>query len=328
MCLCKYDVDVIVVGDFKTDLYRDTFCGIEQVIDMERFRDYLYKEYGIVVVGKDEVDIRLKDVKYGTMSSFIDITEKVCESFQIDKDHLVIPKGVAMNSIAGDPAPNRAKSTRFTYQIRPGFDIVKVYGETVQVDCHFTRFTFVNMHNLWPERMQWMETLMKNMYFHPKLYQQVLSIGKRERVHVIHIRMEYDASKYWSRENSMPADTFYDLLAQKYIDCIQEHITDGVILALSHNSNNAVIDWMKKTGRPYFFVEKSADTGRELCGAGDMALAEKYANGIFIGCFDIYKKQGSTFSFFLMKRCRFHKHVLIDLDRIYEEPYVDIPSGL
>jgi len=148
-----------------------------------------------------------------------------------------------------------------------------------------------------------METLLKNMYFHPRFYQQALPIEKGERVHVIHVRLEYDASKHWSRENKMPPEKFYDLLAQKYIDYIQKHMDGGVILALSHNSDNAVIDWMKKTGRPYVFVEKSQDTGRELCGVGDMALAEKYVDGVFIGNFDIYKRHGSTFSFFLMKRC-------------------------
>lgn len=324
-CICECDVDVVVVDDFKTDLYRDTFCGIEHVIDMERFREYIYREYGIVVIGALEADIRLKSVHYGTMTSFIDITEKVREMFQIDKDHLVIPKGVVMNSVTGDPAPNRAKSTRFTFQIMEGFDIVKAYGETLNMDCHFTRFTFTDRCEVWPKRLRWMETLLKNMYFHPRFYQQALPIEKGEKVHVIHVRLEYDASKHWSRENKMPPDRFYDLLAQKYIDCIQKHMNGGIIMALSHNSDNAVIDWIKETGRPYVFVEKDKDAGRELCGAGDMALAEKHADGVFIGNFDIYKRQGSTFSFFLMKRCRFQKHVLIDLDRIHEDPYIDTP---
>lgn len=38
--------------------------------------------------------------------------------------------------------------------------------------------------------------------------------------------------------------------------------------------------------------------------------------------FDKYRMQGSTYSYFLMKKCRFQKHVLIDIERIHEEPLV------
>ena len=97
---------------------------------------------------------------------------------------------------------------------------------------------------------------------------------------------------------------------------------DGVVLILSHNRDNYVVDRLEEMKRPYLFLEKDMTQGREWNAVKDMSMAEKYGNGVFIGNFDIYRMQGSTYSYFLMKRCQFKKHVLIDIERIDEEPFV------
>jgi hypothetical protein len=135
--------------------------------------------------------------------------------------------------------------------------------------------------------------------------------------------MEYDAIKHWARENHMAEDIFYNLLGQKYTDTIEKHIEGGgILLVLSYNRDNPVVDYLDRMKRPYVFMEKDTTQGREWNAVRDMAVAEQYGNGVFIGNFDKYRMQGSTYSYFLMKKCCFQKHVLIDIERVDEDPLV------
>ena len=175
------------------------------------------------------------------------------------------------------------------------------------------------------EPSTWMETLIRYCAFHPSFYQTV--IDDHPIVHVVHVRLEYDAIKHWAHENYMAEEAFYNLLAQKYIEAIEQHMDGGVVLVLSYNRDNRVVDCLDEMNRPYIFIEKDQTRGREWNAVRDMAVAEKYGNGVFIGNFDMYRMQVSTYSYFLMKKCHhFQKHVLIDIERIHEEPLVVLPT--
>lgn len=321
-CICDpMDlVDVIVVDDFKTDLYTNTYSPIEEVFDMDKICSYLYANFGVIVVGKHQLDIEIKKAVYGTMTTFIDVQDVLVKNF-IHDNHFIFPRYISLNSLKGDPVLNNKKSLRITYTIKDGLEITKYYTEEfIDINCHFEDIEYKQYAD-WPRQLKWMETFLRHFSFHPKFYTKKNIYNPL--VHVIHVRLEYDAIKHWANENKMDNEAFYNTLAEKYIQAIEQHVQNGVIMVLSYNSDNRVVDWLKETGREYFFIEKDKSQGREWNAIRDIVAAETYGNGVFIGNFDIYRMQGSTFSYFLMKKCKnFQKHVLVDIERIHEEPFV------
>ena len=83
---------------------------------------------------------------------------------------------------------------------------------------------------------------------------------------------------------------------------------------------------MKSAHLTFVIQKKDPSRGREINAVSDMVMAEKYGNGVFIGNYDLYRNQGSSFSNLLMCRCRFVMHILIDIERITESPLVYNPS--
>lgn len=321
-CICD-GIDVVVVDAFKTDIYSHTTCPIEEVIDLDKFCDYVYDNYGVIVLGKDQWEMSIERVLYGTMTSYLDVTEEFKTAF-LHEDHLCVPHEASLNTLRGDPAENKRKSLRITYNIKENMKMNKSYTEeNKQIDCHFRQIHY-EQYAHWPRQIIWMETLLRYCHFHPSFYQEI--VLDHPLVHVVHVRLEYDAIKHWAYENHMEENVFYNLLAEKYLEAIKQHMEGGVVLVLSYNRDNRVVDCLDEMNRPYIFIEKDKSKGREWNAVRDMAAAEQYGNGIFIGNFDKYRMQGSTYSYFLMKKCSFQKHVLIDIERIYEEPLV--MSGL
>lgn len=320
-CICD-GVDVVVVDDFKTDIYSHTTCPIEEVLDLDPFCDYVFENYGVMVVGKNQWDMSIERVLYGTMTSYLDVTEEFKTAFlQEDPHRLCVPQEASLNTLRKDPAENMRKSIRITYKINHKRRFDKCYTEeNKQIDCHFRDIQY-QQYAHWPPQIVWMETLLRHCPFHPSFYQQSI-VADHPLVHVVHVRLEYDAIKHWACENHMTEVAFYDLLAEKYLEAIQRHMEGGVVLVLTHNRDNRVVDCLDAMKRPYVFLEKDPTKGREWNAVRDMAAAEQYGNGVFIGNFDKHRMQGSTYSYFLMKKCRFQKHVLMDIERIHEEPLV------
>lgn len=310
-------VDVVVVGDFKTDLDSEICCPVEDVLDMDHLFHYFYKHYGIVVVGLRQLDLDVRTVVYGTMSRFVDLTEPFRkECFSRDPLRLIV-RGDQLNHWKGDPAPGRRKSLRVLFQIKNKCLLWKNYAEE-HLALHIQGIVF-ERHPDWPRQLRWMDNLARIFSFHPSFYQYSLfGLSTTTLVHVAHVRLEPDAICHWSKENNMSQDAFRDLLVGKYIGAIQRHMSDGVVLVLSYD-HNPVVQWLEEKNRAFFFVGKEKKKGREWSAIEDMCLAEKYGNGVFLGNFDSYRMQGSTFSYFLMKRCRFQKSVLIDIERIHED---------
>lgn len=318
-CICD-GVDVVVVDDFKTDIYSHGTCPIDEILDMETFCAHVYHQYGVAVVGKHHLSVSIESVFYGTMTSYLDVGQEFKNAFLQDQ-HLCVPPDVSLNTLQNDPAENQKKSFRITYRITETMWIQKSYTEEdCGIDCHFTDIHY-EQYAHWPRQIIWMVSLLHHCPFEGHFYQQPI-VENHDVVHVIHVRLEYDAIRHWAYENQMAEEPFYNLLSDKYLTAIKEHMRDGIVLVLSYNRDNYVVDRLDEMKRPYLFIEKNTKKGREWNAVRDMAIAEKYGNGVFIGNFDIYRMQGSTYSYFLMKKCRFQKHVLIDIERIHEKPFV------
>jgi hypothetical protein len=313
-------IDIIVVDDFKMDLKKEEYCAFGEIVDLVRFSRYLYDTYGVMIFDRRAFHLHIVSVHYGTMTSFTDLTHKVIHS-HVQNDCLELDV-----KTLDPPNPDIGQSVRISYRVADDLPyITKSYFENECITCPL-KSECVDYHRYagWPKHVGWMNRLIQTFWFHPRLYYDPLYIWKGvngSRVHVIHVRLEYDAICHWAKENKMSREEFYECLSHKYTRAIETHVHDGVLLVLSHNSDNKVVQWLKETGRSYVFVEKQRSLGRECAAVYDMMNAVAHGNGVFIGNFDIYRMQGSTFSYFLMKKCRFQKHVLIDIERIHQDVF-------
>lgn len=133
-------------------------------------------------------------------------------------------------------------------------------------------------------------------------------------VHLLHLRNEPDAIKWWSKQNGMSENMFEQLLNKKFIQCVNIFIpkTEQLIVITGRPENNPVLNVLHNQGYMILQCVKTY-TEREILALEDLSFAENCAHdGIFIGC-----KRGSTFSSCLLEpRISFKKSVHLDLDNI------------
>lgn len=155
-------------------------------------------------------------------------------------------------------------------------------------------------------------SLLKSISFRVTVQRDELLV--HQRIHLVHLRNEPDAIRWWSKKNGMSPDSFERLLHKKYLQCIRIFLprTEPVIVITGRAENNPVLNTLQCDGYHILQCQKT-HSDRELSALEDLAFAEKYArNGIFIGC-----KKGSTFSACLLEtRVRFLTSVHMDLDNI------------
>jgi len=145
----------------------------------------------------------------------------------------------------------------------------------------------------------------------------------KDKINVLHLRIENDAINHWSKQNKMSPTFFQTYIEDKYINLIQKHVlqTDANII-LTYSENNRVIDYLKNNNYKYYISDKNPDVGREVNAISDLLISEK-CNNIFIGGFNIEKLNGSTFSYCIIQKMNPSvKKILIDLDRIQNKEYI------
>ena len=165
------------------------------------------------------------------------------------------------------------------------------------------------------------ENILLNIRFHPDFVEKAdrcMQTVSDKKTNIIHLRVEDDAIKHWSKMNHMTECEFRGFIENKYIELIKRHFDkDDETIILSSSSKNGVIDFLEREGYSYTFTEKHF-AGREKNAIVDL-LISKRCNNIFIGNFNPIKLNGSSFSYFISKSLDNDvKRIMIDLDRIMD----------
>ena len=149
--------------------------------------------------------------------------------------------------------------------------------------------------------------------FHDKCEEQLSDIILTDKVNIIHLRIETDGIKHWSKINKMSQKDFKTTLENRYIELIEKNIDmKDTTIILSSSFDNRVVDFLNENGYNYL-TSKNYFKYRELNAIVDTIISKK-CNNIFIGNFNMKKFNGSTFSYYI-------KETLTN-DIIYE--YVDL----
>lgn len=315
----------MVINDFKLEIHHDQTCPIGDIVDLPKLNEYLRSEYGLTVISESEFHVVVNTAYYGTMDNMIDVrqpfTEKFCQG-----DRFVATMDFHLNHLSHDPAPDTEKSLRVVYNVG-SYQVSKIYpSENIQFDfaCTPRGLTWTLYESLAESRL-WHENLIRRLPLRQEFYEEARQYSHLEQpVHVLHLRMEDDALLHWSKQNRMMPIPFRDTLSEKYINVLKHHnyVRKGTILVVSYSDDNPVMDWLSSENINFLHLKKDKTKGREWNAARDLTIAETLGNGILIGALDYYRMQGSTFTHYLMKRMPAFYTVLIDIERIRENPVV------
>jgi hypothetical protein len=164
------------------------------------------------------------------------------------------------------------------------------------------------------------------LFLKAKLRLKEININKK--INIIHLRLEEDGIKHWSKMNNISCDEFKNILEEKYINIIKNYLSktdENIILTSSISiSSNGVINFLIQNNYNYRFIDKFFEY-REKNAIIDLLVAQN-CNNIFIGNYNITNNNGSSFSYYITKYIKNNvTKIYIDLDKIYDKEVVFLP---
>ena len=284
------------------DIHKEIYTPIDEIINLPQTNNFL-KQYNIILVGKT-ASFELLEATYGDM----DLTK------ELRGNSLCI--NCSYNDIKGDPCPGVVKTLMLKYKINEHY-FEETYIENTPINIHFDGpylFTFGWIHSF---NDNMFDKILKNITYND-VFKSYLSL--KGKINVIHLRLEDDGIKHWSKQNNITPHEYKEYLEQKYITLIKNYLSKNDENIIITSSTNKVIDFLDENNYNYRFIEKRFED-REKNAIVDLLLS-KNCNNIFIGNFNIKKSNGSTFSYYMGKYMDNVTTIYVDLDRIYDSEVV------
>jgi len=321
---------ILILCLFLNDYLSNNLTPISHIIDLKQLDDFVFSNYGIHILDKNYIKLNIHKVIYGVKQNFVDITDIVIDKFYVNNT-LLIDKNVNLNLLGlGDPLFGQQKYVEITYSLN---DITltdkyeEKYGFLKTPICfNLTNRNFqydmgwVNKYN-----KPMFDNILKNIVFLKKWNVPEIEktkISNYDKINIIHLRLEYDAIQHWSKMNSMNESYFKKYIYIKYITIIRKYINkNDTTILVSQSVSNPVIDFLRENGYRYL-INKKFFEDREKNAIVDF-LISKNCNSIFIGNFNFFNSNGSTFSYYIAKLLKNNvKKIMIDLDRICDNESV------
>lgn len=330
----KRNEQVIIYNDFLNDINSKSTTPISNIFDFEAMNQYL-KSLNIIIFDKNKISsIKLLDIKYGD----INLTEELKNKSLLTPTSLDFIRRKYYNK---DIFHKLNITFLITFKDSTEYKFIESYDNFNNNNIKL----LYNFHNLPFEfTFGWITTYNKilfeeiiinlkfNNYFIEKSNQFLLNTVYKNstlnesnniNINVIHLRLEDDAIKHWSKQNKLAPNIFKAILINKYIEIIKNYVNpNDCNIILSYSTNNGVLDFMKSQNLKYIMMTKELELGREKNALLDYIIS-KSCNHLFIGNFNMEKLNGSTFSYLIFKSLPIThpiKKVIIDLDHI-NSPY-------
>ena len=316
----------IIIDSFFSCIINNTICPISKIIDLKQTSDAISP---IVILDRTNCDIQIISAKYGINQNSIDISH-------LFKDSWNISNKVNFNSlIRKDPCPNKPKYIYLKYQIGEHTieetipELNTHLSEEISFDLKQIQQTIwknISTSFIWYSNtnIQKFNTILKSIYFNPIFYQITDVIPKD--INIVHFRLENDAINHWSRQNNISKESFTHKLLTKYDSLIEENIpnksniyflTDNTTHLTRYTSNYKIINLNSENKINKIkneIISNLGVDGREIRGICDLIIGTS-ANH-FIGCHNLTKQSGSSFSYYILINIKETPYTLIDLDNL------------
>ena len=319
---------IVIVDHFLNDINNITYSPISEIFNIKKINEYLYNNYGIIIVDKYNTNFDILTVQYGTNeTNYIDITEYIKTNYC--NKNLSIDKNCRFNDIKGDPCPGIVKEIIIKYRISD-YMIEENHSEKLKsnIEINFDGNYFFGVALINSSHNNMFDKILQNIEYNSDFIMKSETILKHinanKKINIIHLRLEDDGILHWSKQNNMTRNNYKDYLVNKYINIIKKYIsnTDENII-LSSSLSNGVVDFLNNHNYNYKFIGKCFKD-RERNAIIDL-LISKCCNNIFIGNFNMKNMNGSVFSYYIWKLLNDDvTKIYIDLDKIHDDEVVNI----
>jgi hypothetical protein len=314
---------VVVVGEFLNDIYKTKWTSIQDILNINEINIFL-KKYNIIIVDKNNIKFDILSVKYGIdEKNNIDVTQEFIKNFY-KNNVLQVDKNFSFNNLKGDPCYGIPKKLFFQYNIND-YIIEEIYDEYLTKNIVID-FNSQNNFLLWSID-KFNDNMFEKILLNIKYVDDFIikansftnTLNLNNKMNVIHLRLEDDAIKHWSRQNNMTYNDYKLYLENKYINIIKKYTLESQDnILLCSDSSNSVIDFMKNNNYSFKLITKFFDD-REKNAIIEL-LVSRCCNNIYIGNFNIKNLNGSTFSYYVGKNMKEDvMKICIDLDKICDK---------
>ena len=317
----KNQCKVVVIDKFLCDFSLDKYMSISNILDLEKMNIYFKQKYNLILVDKYNFNFKLLNVTYGTKDNKIDITQDINEKYN-HNGKLFIDKNVNISNIKEVPVYGPKKNIWIKYKINNEI-IIDEYTEILNKDIDYTNNNYIQCKMGWPSKTY---NTFLDILTHITYNKRYFDISKRllsdtiitKKVNLIHLRLEDDGVKHWSKMNKMSSTIFKKKLENKYIQLIKKYIDkNNITIVLSSSFNNEVINFLNNNEYKCFISKKKYFKYRELNAIVDFIISNQ-CNNVFIGNYNLNGNNGSSFSYYIYKTLNSNDIIYkyIDLDHL------------
>jgi hypothetical protein len=105
----------LIINKFRTEALTNNFCKISEVLDIHHL-NILLRKFNITVFDRENLNFSIKNIRYGYKDVFINLTEELINKYYTT-NKLLIPNGLNLNNIKGDPYPGEIKELIIDYTL-------------------------------------------------------------------------------------------------------------------------------------------------------------------------------------------------------------------
>jgi hypothetical protein len=219
------------------------------------------EKFNVCLIDFYNFEFNIVSTRYGINETCVDLTETV-RTF-LNDNIFNIGSDVNLNNISINPVdfykknyfidlnPNNIK-LYITYSINNIF----FHEEYEQANGFLLRPILIDLVNVKFEKSmvrndqsEFCTSFLKHLTFQPKFALSaqnfIVNNVKTQNINCIHLRLEYDALKHWSKENNMSMREFKKIMEDRYISEIERSIyKSDTTIVLASNYDNRVIKYL------------------------------------------------------------------------------------
>lgn len=324
------NIPIVCIDKFYKQINSDVlnaYCNISEVINMEKFNELVFNNYGVVLVDINHFNFKIKKLSYGIDELNIDVTNEIVYNFfknnrlEIYKDYNFNYLYKIIQKISNQNKQNNQNNLFLMIILEVNGMNIKIKENIINntlednIIIDFSTIEFIPYGSY--DQNQKFVDIMRNIPFADNILNKASDyinkvIKQNDKLNCIHLRLEEDAIIHWSKENNINEEDYKKLVEFNYIKTIKENIDKTIpTIILGSDYNNAVVEYMKQNDYNIILTPKFSKE-REISAIIDMHIGEECTHK-YIFLFE------SSFSFTLLCRIKNKKNfnaVMINFNKL------------
>ena len=301
------NIKYIFMSKFLKQINSNDYCNISEIIDIKKTNSFL-KKYNITLFDYYNVKFSVNSIIYNSKN----VTDIFISKFK-NGNSFIIKKDVNVSDLFYDDGSksNEIKLNDnklcFEFQIdetifKYNINILKNGCLENDININFNDDIFFNLiTQITNDNSKEFLDVLRNIYFCENISTisnnyVIENIDIKQKINVIHLRLEDDAIQHWVKESIYTNPQIYKIAVEnKYIKIINNYINkDDITLIICYDYNNAVVEYLDKNNYKTIKTPKF-ETSRDVAAIYDLNIAQN-CNNVFVGIFE------SSFSFTILNR--------------------------